>query len=118
MLLNDNTIERAYLKNGNNTRINNFSILNNPDLKCIQVDDVAFANGNANWTKDATASFNTYCPPAGTLSVDKNFLNESIGMYPNPATSTINISVSNGLVLKSIEIYNLVGKKIEFIFKR
>ncbi len=112
LIVSNNKLIYLNINNNSNQNLINLDATGNPDLKCIQVDDVAFANGNANWTKDAVASFNTYCPPAGTLSVDENFLNENIGMYPNPATSTINISVSNGLVLKSIEIYNLVGKKI------
>ena len=43
------------IRNGNNTATNDFQAQNNPDLSCIYVDDVAYAN--ANWTKDATATF-------------------------------------------------------------
>ncbi|MHB0754890.1 FG-GAP-like repeat-containing protein [Polaribacter sp. M15] len=37
---------------------------------------------------------------------------KDISLHPNPATSTISISVFNNLEFKSVEIYNLLGKKI------
>jgi len=34
---------------------------NNPDLRCIQVDDVAYSNANWSGDKDATARFSENC---------------------------------------------------------
>ena len=51
----DNQLNSLDVRNGNNTSITYFQAQNNPDLSCIYVDDVAYAN--ANWTKDASATF-------------------------------------------------------------
>ena len=60
LILNNNALERVYLRNGNNANITEFDITGNPDLVCIAVDDVDFAN--TNWSqKDATATYNTDC---------------------------------------------------------
>ena len=47
------------LKNGNNKILGTVKITGNPLLTCIQVDDVAYAE--ANWTKDAGATFSEDC---------------------------------------------------------
>ncbi|PQJ80054.1 T9SS type A sorting domain-containing protein [Polaribacter porphyrae] len=59
----DNLLEDLMLKNGNNTKITQFSIAGNPNLECVEVDDVNFSN--TNWTqKDASAIYNLDCAPA------------------------------------------------------
>ncbi|TCK68753.1 putative secreted protein (Por secretion system target) [Winogradskyella wandonensis] len=69
-LCNDNNLFALNLINGNNAAITNFNALNNPNLFCIEVDDVAFANGAAGWQKDAAADYNLNC---GTYVPDNNF---------------------------------------------
>ncbi|WP_337968082.1 T9SS type A sorting domain-containing protein [uncultured Flavobacterium sp.] len=70
----NNKLTSLNLKNGGNTNLDltfsNFS--NNPDLKCIQVDDVAYSVATWSAIKDATAEFNTDCRPF-TLIPDPNF---------------------------------------------
>ena len=105
----NNNLTFLSLKNGNNSKIAALDVNGNPKLTCIEVTDVDFATANTKWKKDATASYSNSC---AALSIDDNYLIENISLYPNPATSVIEVSVSNGLELKSIEIYNLVGKKI------
>jgi len=63
---NDNQLSSLNLKNGNNTNIYAgngfyFNLTNNPDLRCIQVDDVAYSNANWSDKKDATACFSEDC---------------------------------------------------------
>ena len=61
--VDDNALESLTLKNGNNTKIAQFSATGNPNLTCIEVDDVSFSE--TNWTaKDATATFSGDCAPA------------------------------------------------------
>ncbi len=108
--ISNNKLTYLNLNNNANSNLIDLDVTGNKDLTCIQVDNVIDASNNSKWKKDITASYNTYC--AKTLSVDENFLKENISIYPNPASSNIHISISNGLKLKSIEIYNLVGKKI------
>ncbi len=64
----DNNLTYLNLKNNNNTNLTIAKVYNNPNLTCIMVDNVAYANSQLGpilggaWTKDATASFNTFCP--------------------------------------------------------
>lgn len=61
--VDDNNLESLTIKNGNNSIITTLSATGNPNLTCIEVDDVNFSNSN--WTnKDATASYSTDCAPS------------------------------------------------------
>ena len=61
--VDDNLLENLTIKNGNNTKITTFSATGNPNLTCIEVDDITFSN--TNWTnKDAQSTFSTDCAPA------------------------------------------------------
>jgi len=57
---NNNLLTSLNLANGNNTSFAYFSSTNNPNLTCIQVDDVNYST--TNWTNiDAVASFSLAC---------------------------------------------------------
>ena len=48
-----------------------------------------------------------------TTEIDKNELNnESVLLYPNPATNILTIKTENALTLKGIIIYNILGQKL------
>jgi hypothetical protein len=69
--LEDNSLEHLNLKNGTNTLILDsfFDVTNNPNLTCIEVDDVAFSE--TNWTqKDTSANFSLDCAPANDFCTD------------------------------------------------
>ena len=70
VLCNDNSLFALNANNGNNTLITTFNTTNNPNLFCIQVDDVAFSAAAAGWQKDASANYNLDC---GTYVPDDNF---------------------------------------------
>ena len=62
----NNSLNELNIANGNNTNIasSNFYATGNPDLTCIQVDDVAYST--TNWTNiDATSSFSLDCSSVG-----------------------------------------------------
>ena len=82
---------------------------NNANLGCIQVGNVANALAKVNWLKDATANYSTSCQ---SLSVNNETLLKDIAIYPNPVQSVLNITKSNGLIIRAIEIYSVVGKRI------
>jgi Leucine-rich repeat (LRR) protein len=67
---NDNNLFALNLTNGNNNSITSFSSINNPNLFCIEVDNVANANSATGWQKDANANYNLDC---GTYVPDDNF---------------------------------------------
>ena len=61
--LRNNNISGLSIKNTNNTNINIFNITGNPNLTCVQVDDVAYSNSN--WDKKSTQTVFSleFCEP-------------------------------------------------------
>ncbi len=55
----DNQLTSLSVKNGNPTGLWYFIATNNPNLSCVEVDNVAYANYN--WLIDNTAAFSTNC---------------------------------------------------------
>lgn len=107
--ISNNKLTYLNINNDTNTTLIILNATGNPKLGCIQVDDLAVANSKENWKKDATASYNTFCKES-VLS-NEDFLIESISIYPNPAKTFVEVELVNRLQLKSVEIYNLLGKK-------
>jgi len=64
---------------GMNNISNNLNATNNPNLTCIQVDDVAYSTSN--WTNiDTQTSFSTNCNPPCTVTIpDANFKSYLVG---------------------------------------
>ncbi len=60
--INDNFLENLNVKNGFNTLIQQFNVKGNPNLTCIEVDDVDFSNTNFT-QKDNTANYSIDCAP-------------------------------------------------------
>ena len=86
---------------------------NTGGLGCIQVSNVAAANvkvNNGSWQIDSGTIFSTNC--AAPLSINDFSLNNSISIFPNPTDDFIEISLSNGIELDSVEIYDIIGKKV------
>gem|GEM_PF-247395 len=79
-----NQLTSLNLKNGNNTNINTlfFNLTNNPNLSCIEVDDVAYSNANWSSYKDATASFSEDCSACIVTISDANFKNALLTHTP------------------------------------
>lgn len=103
----NNQLTSANLKNTNNAGLFYVDITGNPNLTCIQVDDVTEANGYTSselWLKDNVASYNTNC--SNTLNATDVYKN-TIKIFPNPAKSILNWSVK-----ADVEIYNSVGQKV------
>ena len=83
----ENALTCLNLKNGNNTNLNNnFAASNNPNLTCIEVDDVAWSN--ANWFGiDAQTSFSTNCNNACTACTPTSSIitAEGLDSYTSPS---------------------------------
>ena len=47
-----------------------------------------------------------------TLGVDNNILSNNLQIYPNPSNGTLNIAVNASFGLESLEIYDVMGKKV------
>ncbi|WP_225035033.1 T9SS type A sorting domain-containing protein [Winogradskyella sp. SM1960] len=87
--VHSNALVYLNVANGNNSSIPagfDFYALNNPDLTCIQVDDVSYST--ANWTNiDPQTSFSTNCPPCTVSIPDANF---KAALVANTAINTDN----------------------------
>ena len=59
---NSNQLTSLSVKNGNPTGLWYFMATNNPNLPCVEVDNVAYANYT--WLIDNTAVFSTNCNPS------------------------------------------------------
>ena len=53
-----------------------------------------------------------YTLEINALSVSEFNTNQSLSIFPNPTRDIINIQVKNGLIIKSVEMYNIAGQKI------
>jgi Leucine-rich repeat (LRR) protein len=111
----NNKLTQLNIKNGNNSNITNqgFNARNNPDLTCIEVDDVNYAS--TTWfSKDATATYNNNCHYNDTYIPDDNFEQALIDLgYDSGAlddyVQTANINTVATLDISSKGIIDLTG---------
>ena len=74
LLCKNNALVSLNVSNTNNVNLLNLDALGNSSLTCIQHDSGFNPASNANWLKDATASWSTNCPPPCTVNIpDANF---------------------------------------------
>ncbi len=112
VLCNNNSLFALNLNNANNTLITDLNTTVNPNLFCIQVDDVAFANGAPGWIKDATADYNITC---GTYVPDDAFEQALIDLgidtdaTLNNFVPTADVNTIIGLDVSSLGIQDLTG---------
>jgi hypothetical protein len=93
------------LKNGNNKNITGISF-SNPNLKCVQVDDVNYSNTNWSNSKMTTTTFSLNC---NTLDIqDSVFVKATI--YPNPTSGEVNIL---NITLEQANVYNELGQLLK-----
>lgn len=109
LYVNNNDLTYLNVANGNNPMIDMFYAADNPNLSCIQVDDVAFSEQN--WLGvyfgfDESANFSESCA-VGVSSANKR---NSLVIYPNPTTSFINVWTDENI---QISVFNQVGKIVE-----
>jgi hypothetical protein len=85
--VSNNALTYLNVANGNNTNVTFYNSFNNPNLGCIQVDDVAYSN--ANWTNVSSwSTFNTFCTPPITVGIDEQEPT-MLSIYPNPTKSEL-----------------------------
>ncbi len=116
ILCNSNQLTNLNLKNGINNTMNVINFISNPNLSCIQVDNVVYSDTKWSSIKDATASYSencikttntsnplvikatgnqTYCPGTSLNIV------QTVGITYDPSeptTDAVYIQVSSGYV--------------------
>jgi hypothetical protein len=109
---NNNIIE-LNLQNGFNENFFIIHVYNNPNLSCIKVDDVAYANNQecinddpySGWCKDEFTSYSEDC----SLGFIDLFTSQ-ITLYPNPLQNILNIENTSIFSVNSLLIYDIQGK--------
>ncbi|SRX72520.1 T9SS type A sorting domain-containing protein [Aequorivita antarctica] len=99
----NNRLVNLNIKNGDNTSLELFHALYNPDLACIQVDDVAYANNAPNWKKDAMAIYSEDCELVGI----EDFAATDFKLFPNPTENMLNIQSKTPI--ENVKIYSPQG---------
>ena len=95
-------------RNGNNQNLLIFQLTGNPNLTCINVDDVTYSTNN--WTDiDAQHYFSTNC--SATNSVQE--IPHSISLYPNPTNENITIIIEKFSGNIQTEVYDLIGHRLQ-----
>ena len=113
--VDDNNLESLVVKNGNNTMISVFSVTDNINLTCIEVDDASYSN--ANWpNKDSTAFYSTDCAPANDDCADAIPLvvGQQVLGDVNSGTANNNPSCAVGTVLTDVWYSVIVPATGEF----
>ena len=105
-----NQLTSLNVANGNNNNVIDFVTIGNPNLTCIQVDDVVYST--ANWANvDATSSFSLNCFfPVSTSKLEKT----TTKIYPNPVQDQLFFELENE-VIKAITIVDFSGKVVQSI---
>ena len=103
LVCSNNNLTSLNVKNGNNINMDLYA-KTNPNLSCIEVDNVAWSNANWPNTIDATASFSLNCSGAGISDINES---NTLMLYPNPAVSELNILGEGAF---SYEISDMSGK--------
>ena len=106
---NSNSLTSLNAANGNNSALY-FVAGSNPNLTCIQVDDVSYST--TNWTQiDIASSFSLNC---GTVGIDDVSSANGLSVYPNPVTNQLFIDLDNQEVT-SIHIIDYSGRVVKSI---
>jgi len=111
-----NPLSNLNIKNGNNTNMSKMYTYDNPNLFCIQIDDLDYANNvycdeffQDGWCKDDWTEYSEFCE-LGT----EDSTNISFTIYPNPSQNTLFIEIQGPI--ETVKIYNLQGQLINESF--
>jgi len=109
LFCDENQLICLNVANGNNSNFTSFYATVNPNLSCIEVDDVTYSNNN--WSNiDPQTTFSSNCNnPCLPSSINVKTLN-TFELYPNPTASTIKL---NSLQLgDEVSVYNTLGQRV------
>ncbi|WP_417197821.1 T9SS type A sorting domain-containing protein [Bizionia sp.] len=109
----NNQLMSLNIKNGNNTNFFNFDAKDNPNLSCVEVDDVTYANANLSYGINGITVFSEDCNPSYTAIPDANFEQALIDLGYDTVIDgqvlTSNISTVTNLNVYAKNISDLTG---------
>ncbi len=103
-----NNLESLNMKNGNNLNVYQCVTSENPNLLCIQVDDLEIPSQQNGWYQDPWTGYSLDC----NLSIEENNLNALFNLYPNPVKDILRIENRNSLKINAVNIYDFLGRHI------
>ena len=116
LICNDNALQTLDVRNGvNNPQLNIFNASNNPNLFCINVDDVTYSENAAGWLEDDPNFYNIDCANGRYTSIpDNNFEKAliALGLDSGPIDSqvlTSSIEYVLSLNINNKQIEDLTG---------
>ena len=107
----NNQLTNLNVNNGNNINMNLFANFN-PNLSCIEVDNVAWSN--TNWQNiDAASSFSLNCSGAGISDINES---NNLLLYPNPTNGDFTITGLELLgTVSSLSLTDMNGKVVKVL---
>ena len=115
MSCRDNDLVNLNVSNGNNTNFTSMWAFGNPNLECIEVDDVIYSNSQpcdqstgTGWCIDSSASFSEQC----VLGIGDVSENEDFAIYPNPTQDRLYVD-SNEIEIELLRLFSSEGKLIK-----
>jgi len=108
----NSVLESINLNNGNNTNVSFLDLKQNPNLVCIQVDDVSWSTSNWTYISDGSGQIDSNQVFSNTCYSEVRNLNQNnqINVYPNPTNDILYFKTDK--IIKGIEIYTLTGQKL------
>ncbi len=106
-ICHNNQLKSLNMRNGTNTFLQSFTAYNNPELSCIQVDDVAYATATFINAVDSGLVFSEAC---ATVGLDEIVQRDTFSIFPNPASDFLYGSVQ--APVKDIVIFDVYGKMV------
>jgi hypothetical protein len=108
LMCNNNALTSLNVANGVNTQFYQFQVYNNPDLRCIEVDDATWSTSHWSYI-DSTAYFSNDC--GGTVGIEMQTSINNLSVYPNPVSSQITIDSNEQI--ENVDIYNSMGELVQ-----
>ena len=110
IICDTNQLECLNIKNITNTSFLDLSASGNPNLTCIEVDDVAFAA--TNWIEiDAQTSFSDNCNNLCSLGISDGRL-QNVSVYPNPTLGNLTIELNNTASNINLSLMNSISQVV------
>jgi len=114
LICSNNQLICLNVKNGNNTNFVRLFTQGNPNLTCIEVDNIAYST--TSWVGiyfsfDATSSFSTNCSNPCTVGVKENTLTQ-LSIYPNPTNGVFTINLGEVRTDLKATLTNSLGQVI------
>lgn len=103
-----NNLESLNMKNGNNHNVYQCVTSENPNLLCIQVDDIEIPSQQNGWYQDPWTGYSLNC----NLGFEENNLNFQMNVYPNPVKDILRIDNINSLKINTVKISDILGRQI------